>query len=116
MVGFEKVCQMSPLGATWPRSGSINKCFAPIRMRKTIQTFLFFLLLANGFAQECNFTLLGKITDKDDGEPLEFTIVSVKEINFSTNSNDKGEFKIEKLCAGDYTLRIIHLGCADTSI
>jgi len=85
-------------------------------MRKTIQTFLFLFLLASGFAQECSFTLTGKITDKDDGEPLEFTIVSVKEINFSTNSNEEGEFKIENLCAGDYTIRIIHLGCADTSI
>jgi iron complex outermembrane receptor protein len=72
--------------------------------------------MASAFAQECNFTLTGKITDKDDGEPLEFTIVSVKEINFSTNSNEEGEFKFENLCAGDYTIRIIHLGCADTSI
>lgn len=85
-------------------------------MRKIIHTFLFLLSFASAFAQECNFTLTGKITDKDDGEPLEFTIVSVKEINFSTNSNEEGEFKIENLCAGDYTIRIIHLGCADTSI
>lgn len=85
-------------------------------MRKYFFTYFATLVLLSGFSQECNFSLSGKITDKDNGEPLEFTIISVKEIKFSTNSNEKGEFKIENLCAGEYTIRIIHMGCTDTSI
>ncbi|MFY8184582.1 MAG: TonB-dependent receptor [Bacteroidia bacterium] len=85
-------------------------------MRTLIKTVLFLLVFANSFAQECPYSLSGKITDKDNGEPLEYTIVSVKEIDFSTNTNEEGEFKIDNLCLGIYTLRIIHVGCTDTSI
>ncbi|HEY1038264.1 MAG TPA: TonB-dependent receptor plug domain-containing protein, partial [Bacteroidia bacterium] len=85
-------------------------------MKKIILYIFIIFNFTVGIAQECNYSLSGKITDMDNGEPLEFTVISVQELNFSTNTNEEGEFQIGNLCPGDYTLRIIHVGCTDTTL
>lgn len=85
-------------------------------MSRNIFILLFSLFGAGIFAQECSFILSGKITDADNSEALEFSVLYIKEINFSTNANEKGNFQFNNLCKGDYTLLIKHFGCRDTTI
>jgi iron complex outermembrane receptor protein len=68
------------------------------------------------YGQECNFTLSGKITDQDNGELLEFSVLYIKELNRSTNTGEKGLYTFDNLCKGNYTLQIAHFGCRDTTI
>jgi iron complex outermembrane receptor protein len=79
-----------------------------------IGIFSFFSIILS--AQDCHFVLSGKVCDKDNEEGLAFSAISVKELNYSTQTNEKGEFSISNLCKGTYNLRIVHLGCSDTVI
>ncbi|MCD6068408.1 MAG: TonB-dependent receptor [Bacteroidetes bacterium] len=68
------------------------------------------------YAQDCSFSLSGKITDQDNGELLEFSVLHIKEINVSITTNEKGLYTFGNLCKGNYTLLITHFGCEDTTI
>lgn len=67
----------------------------------------------NSYTQNtaCNLTLSGKIIDEHDKSPLEFGTVYIKEIERGAISDSKGNYKIENLCAGEYTIVVSHLGC-----
>lgn len=70
----------------------------------------------NGQAQNCSYIFSGKILDFHDGKAIEVATVYIKELNRFTVTNRDGDFKIDKLCAGDYTVIFTHIGCEDKEI
>jgi len=72
-----------------------------------------FLNTFNCFTQTavCDFTLSGKVIDEHDKKPLMFATVYIKELERGSVSDNKGNYHIDKLCKGTYTLVISHLGC-----
>jgi iron complex outermembrane receptor protein len=72
-----------------------------------------FLSTYNCFAQTtvCNFTLSGKVIDEHDKTLLMFATVYIKELERGSVSDNKGNYTIENLCKGTYTIIVSHLGC-----
>ncbi len=72
-----------------------------------------FLSFYNCFAQNeaCNYSLSGKVIDEHDKSPLLFATVYIKELERGSVSDDKGNYIINNLCRGDYTIVVSHLGC-----
>jgi iron complex outermembrane receptor protein len=58
----------------------------------------------------CTFTLSGRVTDAATHDPLPFATVLVKELNTGAVADEKGRFRIEKLCPGSYTFVCSFLG------
>lgn len=82
---------------------------------KTSSLFLFFFLLTQNLLAQ--FTAQGTVTDKD-GQAIEFANVVLYEANNmklvkGVVSASSGQFKIEKIDAGQYYLQIVMLGYAD---
>ncbi len=70
-----------------------------------------FLSLANPSPTEkASFILSGKILDKETDEPVSFTYIHIEELNRTSTSNEKGDFKLENIPKGDYTLSFHRLG------
>lgn len=65
----------------------------------------------NLFAQNnnCSLQISGRILEVSNGEPVESASVFIKEIQKGVRTNAQGEFTIEGLCAGNYTLICQHL-------
>ena len=62
------------------------------------------------FSQE-NGTVKGTITDLElQGEPLFFATVSLKDTHWKTETNFHGNFEIEGIEPGSYTLVVSYLG------
>ncbi|WP_233357622.1 TonB-dependent receptor [Haloflavibacter putidus] len=76
------------------------------------------LLMANypAFAQECNYTLSGKLTDFHNGDPLIYAEIILQPTGKTTYSNFDGEFSIENLCAGQYEITVKHPQCDTKSL
>jgi len=81
---------------------------------------LFFVLVivltsSTFFSQNptCRLTLSGKVIDEHDGQPLMFATVYIKELERGAVSDEKGNYKIENLCPGTYTVVCNHLGCEE---
>lgn len=73
---------------------------------------LFFSVM-NARAQNdtCTGSLSGKIIDEHDQTPLDFATIYIVEPDRSSISDEQGNYRIEKLCEGTYTIKISHLGC-----
>jgi len=80
-------------------------------MRKLIFTYLIAVIANLATAQDCNLTLIGKILDKGSGIALAYSSVYLDEVERGAVTDDKGLFKIENLCAGEYHLDISHIAC-----
>lgn len=67
------------------------------------------------FSQQnnCSFTLSGKVIDEHDSSPLMFATVYIKELERGAFSDEKGNYLIENLCSGTYTVVCNHLGCEE---
>lgn len=65
-------------------------------------------------SQNCTLVIKGSIQDKDDSEALGFAVVKLLSAEKIIQTNDKGEFVFENLCAGKYKILVQHLGCRDT--
>ncbi len=59
---------------------------------------------------QTRFRLSGKVTDKLSGAKIEMVTIQIKELNSWTASNAEGDFNIEKIPAGTYTLQATCLG------
>ncbi len=72
-----------------------------------------FLFLNVAFiqAQDCTFSIQGKVLDEATGLPLSSVTVFIEEISKGTSTDDKGFFTFKTLCKGDYHLLISHIGC-----
>lgn len=63
----------------------------------------------------CNIEFSGNIYDEHDGTPLEFASIEIMELNMGIITDTNGYFHFEKICPGNYNIRIIHLDC-DTQV
>ncbi|MBG26648.1 MULTISPECIES: TonB-dependent receptor [Croceibacter] len=77
-------------------------------MTRLLTIVLLFTVYLNCFSQE-NSTIKGRITDADQ-KPLSGVNVLIAQLNTGTQSNEQGDFSIENLSAGNYTLTISYLG------
>lgn len=77
-------------------------------MTRLLTIVLLFTVYLNCFSQE-NSTIQGRITDADQ-KPLSGVNVLITQLNTGTQSNEQGDFNIENLSAGNYTLTISYLG------
>ena len=77
-------------------------------MTRLLTIVLLFTVYLNCFSQE-NSIIQGRITDADQ-KPLSGVNVLITQLNTGTQSNEQGDFSIENLSAGNYTLTISYLG------
>jgi len=63
----------------------------------------------------CSYTLSGKVIDEHDQTSLAYATIYVKEIERGAVSDDKGNYRIDSLCEGSYTVLVNHLGCEPIS-
>jgi iron complex outermembrane receptor protein len=77
-------------------------------MTRLLTIVLLFTVYLNCFSQE-NSTIQGRITDADQ-KPLSGVNVLITQLSTGTQSNEQGDFNIENLSAGNYTLTISYLG------
>ncbi len=79
---------------------------------KYIIFLIFSLLLVNAsFAQMCNYKLFGHVEDAETKEKIVAATISIKENGRQFITDNKGDFLFSKLCAGNYTVLITHIGC-----
>lgn len=86
-----------------------------IFVKKNVFAFLLlqsFFLLAQ---PNCQLTISGVVLDTDTHEPLLYTNIVVVELNKVAIANDNGQYTINNLCPGTYTLTCSHLGCETVS-
>lgn len=79
--------------------------------------FCFFLFSITAITQEdtCNYTVAGKILDKDTKEPLPYVTVEASGTQKHTLTDIKGNFEIDDLCDSSNILIISCLGYCNTS-
>ena len=80
-----------------------------------MRCFLLFFVLAGTFCQltvaQSSGTISGRILDfEDNGEPLLFANISLKNTAISEQTNFHGNFEIEGVLPGDYVIAISYLG------
>lgn len=73
-------------------------------------------LFGFGYAQNCNHTFLGELTDFHDGTPIISATIFIKEQDKYLTSDFDGKFKIENLCEGPLTLTISHINCETKTV
>ena len=81
---------------------------------KTLNYCLLFLLLISfqkSTAQNCSLRLSGIIYDGATQQPLSGATIVLIDQNIRTISNKAGVYKFNKLCPGNYRIKITHLGC-----
>lgn len=67
--------------------------------------FIFLLLAYQGISQTaCNCTLRGKVISKESGEVISGSYIYLKGQKLNAQTDEKGNFKLEKICPGTYTL------------
>ncbi len=64
-------------------------------------------------AQNCNFSIRGKIVHLENNEPIEAAYVWVVEAEEGAVSDQNGNFTVKNLCSGTYTITIQYLGHKD---
>ena len=67
-----------------------------------------FLLQAQG-RDSCKLVLSGRLLDQKHLVPISYAEVYVYELGTGASTNNEGVFRIENLCASNYTLRISHI-------
>lgn len=72
---------------------------------KNVFFILLFFFFSYSFGQD-TIVFSGKVQDKTTNEFLDFAQVSIRELNISTYTNDKGEYQI-KLPIGEYHVKIV---------
>lgn len=78
-------------------------------MKLLFRIMVFFLCGITSLSAQTPFSVKGKVIDLHDNSSLSSAKVSLG--NFSTITNEKGEFTFSKIPQGNYTLFITHLQC-----
>lgn len=82
-----------------------------------LKALLILIILSQlGFAQDCNYTFLGELKDFHNNTPIVGATVYMQNLDKYTTSDVDGKFKIEKLCLGELTLVISHVGCETKTV
>ena len=86
-----------------------------LRYRYAALKYIFLLwftfLLVAASSQDCNFRFSGHVDDIDTKEKLANATVELVGTGKITRTNHDGDFVINGLCAGTYTLQITHVHC-----
>lgn len=69
-----------------------------------------------GSAQNCNFTIKGKVVDVNTASPLEDVAVQVKATAQGDYTTETGKFHLINQCKGPATLVVSHIGCETVEI
>lgn len=78
---------------------------------------LFCLLIGTGFYAQSEGSVKGNITDMEmGGEPLMFALIEIEGTNWSTETNFNGNFELEHITPGNYTIEISSLGYSTLSL
>lgn len=72
---------------------------------------LFFAVISNTFAQECNLSLSGYVIDLHDNSLLDNATIKLIGEDRYTFSNNKGYYSFDTLCKGEYTIEVSHIQC-----
>ena len=64
-------------------------------------------------AQNCNFSIKGRVIDEHNNEALPYATIIIKETKLATICDSLGIFSFKNLCAGKYFLVSSHLDCED---
>ena len=75
------------------------------------------LLIISGLAnsQDCKYSLSGKVTDLHDGSLLSGATLVFNEINKTAQTDLDGRYDISNLCKGQYSIKLIHPSCENTT-
>jgi iron complex outermembrane recepter protein len=81
-------------------------------MNKIISTFLVILLLtSNAFSQEkCQLIIRGKVVHEENNEPIVGALIWLKESEIGVATDFQGNFRLPKICPGEYTIRVQYIG------
>ncbi|MFT6996476.1 MAG: iron complex outermembrane receptor protein [Cryomorphaceae bacterium] len=60
----------------------------------------------------CTLAIDGQVVDAETGEGLSFASVLLQESGQGAFADSAGFFSFTGICAGDYTLKVSHIGCA----
>jgi iron complex outermembrane receptor protein len=75
---------------------------------KSVLTALFVLLLP--VLASAQFSISGKITDRQSGQPLPGATISIQSLNLNTVTDTAGKYSIARLKAGSYSLSVSYVG------
>ena len=76
-------------------------------MKKLVLSLVLYLVAISAWAQD---SLSGRVTESESGEPLMGASVWSEKHGIGTVTDDKGEFSLGKLPAGELELRVSYLG------
>ena len=62
-------------------------------------------------AQTCSHTISGVVLDAHDETPMEEVSVYIQELGQEVWTDEKGQFKFDNSCLGDYHIFFQHVGC-----
>ena len=81
-------------------------------LRYALLFSLFFINISLISAQDsCQITLSGKILDCTTEQPIDFVQLFIKENGKNATSDEQGNYQIQGLCEGKYTVICTHVGC-----
>lgn len=67
-------------------------------------------------AQDCNYSISGKVTDEHDGSDLSFSTVHILGTTQGTVADENGFYELKNLCAGKYKVVASHIGCEPDTV
>ncbi len=59
----------------------------------------------------CSFVLEGRVIDEHDRTPLAYAELRLLETGIAASADGSGRFRMEGVCAGNWTIRVVHAGC-----
>jgi iron complex outermembrane receptor protein len=59
----------------------------------------------------CNIILKGKVLNAETQEPIAFASIAVKDQNIGTLADENGNYVLDNLCEGTYTIVCSHVSC-----
>ncbi len=68
------------------------------------------------FAQTCEYSIRGEVSDASTGFPLVYVNIFVQEQQSGVTTDTSGWFQLTELCAGSYHLTFSHLGCTPQNL
>lgn len=71
----------------------------------------FYLISFSAYAQDCKLSLDGYITDLHDNSVLQDAVIKLTNLETYVLSDDKGYYKIDNLCPGNYQIEVSHFLC-----
>ncbi|MGB1121524.1 MAG: carboxypeptidase-like regulatory domain-containing protein, partial [Saprospiraceae bacterium] len=72
--------------------------------------FLVWLSPIIALGQDCNFSISGKVMDKEEQEPLIGVNIVISGTTTGVASDLDGNFKLDNLCEGIYELEFSYIG------